>query len=418
MAESIAKLRRCAWFRAVPFLADQKGNMVVIGGLMLSTMALAAGVALDYSSLGQTKSDLQVIADGAALAGVRTLSQSVGQPTTTGVSQAQQAAQGVIDANNKVGATSTVSVDTTNSTITVALSLSKPLAFSGLIGKSASTVSATAVATYSQATSACMLALNATQSGAISLSGSAKVSAPNCSVWADSSSVSAISLSSTTSLSAKKVCAVGSGSGGSISPSLTSHCTSVPDPYATQVSVPSTTCNYQNTVIKQDATLSPGVYCGGIQVSSGNVTLQSGLYTIVNGPFYVKGNSLVQGTGVSILLAGASYLDFQGNPTISLSSMSTGPLAGIVIGSDPSGPAQTSTLQGNVALTMYANLSGSIYLPNQTLSTGGSVSISLQNSQDRLIASAFSFAGSSSITLSANDNTMAANSTSKLRLSQ
>ena len=119
----------------------------------------------------------------------------------------------------------------------------------------------------------------------------------------------------------------------------------------------------------------------------------------------MSGNSTVSGTGVSILLGAGAYLDWQGNPTISLSAMSDGRLAGLVIASDPTGPAQTSKLWGSVSLVLTAGVTGSIYLPNHTLSLGGHTSLTLNGTQDRLAVGALSVAGSSTVTSSATSGT-------------
>ena len=54
--------------------------------------------------------------------------------------------------------------------------------------------------------------------------------------------------------------------------------------------------------IKDDTTLSPGTYCGGITIdgSGPTVTLQPGIYVMVDGPFWVKGGGIVIGDKVTI----------------------------------------------------------------------------------------------------------------------
>jgi hypothetical protein len=155
-------------------------------------------------------------------------------------------------------------------------------------------------------------------------------------------------------------------------------------------------------VVNSNSTLLPGVYCGGLEIRAASVTFSPGLYTIRTGPLRLQGNAAVTGTGVSVLLGSGGFLDFQGNPTINFSAMTTGPLAGLVIASDPAAPAQISTMQGNVEAFLQTAIAGSIYLPNHALQLGGNSTLALNGPEDRLVVGSISVSGNSSITSAAN----------------
>ena len=74
-----------------------------------------------------------------------------------------------------------------------------------------------------------------------------------------------------------------------------------PDPYASLVTVPAeTSCDFNNTVVTSDRTLTPGVYCGGIWVNDNiQVTLDSGTYIVRGGG--VRGGQFEAFNGVTII---------------------------------------------------------------------------------------------------------------------
>jgi hypothetical protein len=276
------------------------------------------------------------------------------------------------------------------------------LMFGGFLGQTASTVSVRAKAVYALPPG-CIVTLDKTAAPGINVDGSAKLQAPSCSVWSNAtSSTSSVVVASAASITAAKVCAAGGGSG-TVMPTLERHCQSSPDPFAGRSLSASTGCSPTPAMpVKASTTLLPGVYCGGLAVQ-GNVTVTfaPGEYTILGGALHFQGGPTITGSGVSILLGSGAYLDFQGTLNISLTAMTSGRLAGLVFASDPSAPAQTSTLKGNVGLLLAADVSGSIYLPNHTLSVGGSSDLILKGAQDRLVVGSLSVSGSSRVASSA-----------------
>jgi hypothetical protein len=74
-----------------------------------------------------------------------------------------------------------------------------------------------------------------------------------------------------------------------------------PDPLA-YLAPPATapyTCDYTNYSASSGTTLSPGVYCGGINVGNSTYTLNSGNYILVGGGLTTQStNSHISGTGV------------------------------------------------------------------------------------------------------------------------
>ena len=94
---------------------------------------------------------------------------------------------------------------------------------------------------------------------------------------------------------------------------LTTHTSPVADPYV-RLEVPSypgcTRTRYRLDERKTE-TISPGIYCGGIEVAGGaTLSLDPGTYILDRGNFAVSGNGTVKGTGVTLVLTsrtGSNY---------------------------------------------------------------------------------------------------------------
>jgi Flp pilus assembly protein TadG len=408
-------------FRCVPeFLPDGRGNLLITFAMVAPVMGTAAGVAIDYTDLARLRGGLQAVADSAALAGARQMLNYTGKTATEQEQAARQTAESYV-AGMKPNATKDIQVSSNDRLVTVALSQSKPLYFGGFLGRDQSTVATTAQATYSPTDVACLLAVGKTETVGIGISGSATISAPKCSMWSNSNSASSLQSSGSATATARKISAVGGVDGaGGFSPAPKTYQAVATDPYAGLWTAPArTACNYSEFSVPATGGLpmQPGVYCNGLTIQ-GNVTLLPGIYYVNNGSFVVKGNPTIIATGVTIVLLGASYLDWSGSATITLSAPLSGAYSGLIFVSDPSGPAQVSLIQGNVStsVTLEGTFNGSIYLPNQQLSLGGNSKIWLANTGTKIVAKSIAIGGSATVTLGSDDDTETVYITKNLRL--
>jgi Flp pilus assembly protein TadG len=103
------------------------------------------------------------------------------------------------------------------------------------------------------------------------------------------------------------------------------------------------TCNHTNYSlynVASQTTLSPGTYCGGLNITNSNAKLSAGLYVITGGGTWY--NSTVTGTGVTLFFtSGGGSADgkfnMSGNSVVTLSAPNTssgGSLAGILVFTD------------------------------------------------------------------------------------
>jgi hypothetical protein len=116
--------------------------------------------------------------------------------------------------------------------------------------------------------------------------------------------------------------------------------------------------------------LSPGTYCGGIQLSgSASVTLQSGTYVIQGGTLQMSGsNTSLEGSGVTLYTDGDSEIRIQGQGDIDLSAPTYGTYAGILMYGDPAAATNTQHHINGDANMIYE---GFMYFPSAQLQFNG-----------------------------------------------
>lgn len=128
-------------------------------------------------------------------------------------------------------------------------------------------------------------------------------------------------------------------------------------------------CDFNNFSATGTVDLTPGVYCGGIQLSGNGIvtlgetggSLTNGLYIIKDGQFSVTGNIDVVGNGVTIFMTGsAANINFGGTADIGLLAPTSGGLTGFVIFGDRDNPA---TLAHEIRGTALGGYDGYVYLP-------------------------------------------------------
>ncbi|WP_448205117.1 pilus assembly protein TadG-related protein [Azospirillum sp. sgz302134] len=262
--------------------------------------------------------------------------------------------------------------------------------FSRLFLSSDTTVSARAVATVGNGGKACVLALDPAQAGAIQGSGSATVNLPGCLLASDSKSSASIDLTGVVIVKAQSMWSAGGLSQGSnvtvnldIPPTL--NASPLADPYANVQVGTVGPCDYTSLVKvtnNQTKTFTPGVYCGGIQITGGTVTFKPGTYYIVDGKLDVNGGTLkgqysTSTDGVTFVfttrgVTGTNIggMDIRGNAVLSLRAPAdlSNPFHGLLFYQDRRAPVgAVNKLNGG----SYTDVEGAVYFPNQELDWAG-----------------------------------------------
>ena len=230
-----------------------------------------------------------------------------------------------------------------------------------------------------------IVVLSPSASGALTISGSAKVSVPGA-IMVDSSSSSAISGSGTASLSASIIDVVGGyqkASGETFSPSPSTGAGALADPLA-GLAAPSTSglTNFGSVNLTSGSkTITPGIYTSISVSNSASLTLSAGTYIIKGGGFSVSGSANVSGSGVTIYNAGSSCpstggtygsINWSSTGTFNLSAPSSGTYAGILIFQSRD---NSQTLSINVSGKSGSGIKGTVYAASAQVVDGGTTAL-------------------------------------------
>lgn len=393
-------------------LRDRAGGVAVLFSLVAPVLLLSVGVAIDYARLVGTKSSLQTLADGAALAGAQALRLANASQATV-----QQAASSFVAART-VGRGQSVSVTTSltsaNTVVAVEVSETAQSVTGGLAPLLNMHVTTRAQArTVGNSLPVCMAGLDPAQSKTLSVD-IARVNAPGCQVISDSTATDSVAIANGAQFQTGRLCSSGGATNdptSSYAPAPQTDCPSYNDPLASLAPPTVGSCTYNNMKITSGSqSLSPGVYCGGLTIGGGvSVNLLAGTYVIKNGPLTIKSGGGMSGTDISFYLTGSNaQLDVQNGSTISLTAPATGPMAGVLIYEDRNATLHnTHKFESRDAPTML----GTIYLPRGDLEIGvkggnggAGVAIGSSSAWTVILARTISVSDNQQLTLNTNYN--------------
>jgi Flp pilus assembly protein TadG len=136
--------------------------------------------------------------------------------------------------------------------------------------------------------------------------------------------------------------------------------------------------------------LPPGVYCGGINIIGGDVTLEKGgTYILNNGGLVVANGGKLRGENVGFYLTGAaglSTIQFAPSSEISLTAPKTGDMAGMLFFEDRDVLFKFPHI---IASNNARKLVGTIYLPGNTLEINAQNPIADQSDYTVIVAKQF-----------------------------
>ncbi len=348
------------------FRTNAKGSTIVMFALALPLILGGAGVAIDFATFAMKQSSLQAATDAAALAGAKLLSLASTQDSviqSSALSYLSEELRGKDDA-----AKGTVNVDRKQGTVKVAVSEDWTPFFAHFLGASITPVTASSTGSIAGDSKVCVLTL-ANGPFSFSMDQNAQITAKGCAIYSNSTDRYGVYFGGASGVDATLVCSAGGvfGQGAKGITQLQTDCPPLANPLAAVPPPKVGVCTYRNTKITMGNTaLSPGTYCGGIEVS-GNaiVDFSPGEYIIKDGLFRVYNTATVNGTNTVFYLTGLkSLISFTNDATINLSGAETGSMAGLLFFEDP-----TSTLLRihNINAAHAYNLTGTIYIPKGVL---------------------------------------------------
>ena len=367
-----------------------------------------AGLALDTSHVQGAAQQLQAAADAAALAGAATLSGET-SPSGSGYPATRAAAVNVAASNSAAaspvvldpntgnagsgdivvgrwnGATASFTPTTTspNAVKVVArrsASSGSPvvLIFGGLFGATQADVSRSAIATFTPGAVPFVHVLDASVSGALSLTGNAELGALGGRVHVNSSSSQAITATGNARIAADQTSVVGDASltGNASIDNLRAGAGVLADPLAGILPDASAWTGLRNTLPQPAGTqgqvdgtgsFAPGSYPKGLKLSAGETaTLLPGTY-LFGGTFSLSGHSKVIGTGVTLLLDSGVSGSVSGTGSLALTPPLSGSFQGLLIMTHRSTSGTGFSFSGNGAI----DCEGTVYVPGATVSLSG-----------------------------------------------
>ena len=391
----------------------RRGAMLIIFAAAFGLLLAFAGLTLDGGFLYYERQRAQAAADAGAYAGALELRRG---STSWIVPSAKDDAKlnGFDDADPDITVTvnhppaSGPRLGDSNFVEVIVQSLA-PTTLMRVVGPSASTVAARAVAGISADYSGpCVLALNDSANGAITVSGTANLDAPTCDIVTRSLSNDAITANGGGCIAAQTIAfATGTGTTGGytangqncLSPEPTGI---IPpeDPYSTLVEPDKNSvtqqANNRTQVTGGSTTLSPGYYKGGIKITGGDVTLNPGLY-IVDG-FDVSGGN-ISGDGVTIYNTGDGLknISFSGNAYSELiaTNDTSSPYNNILFFNSRNSTCG-NPCAGSINGTSSSTFEGVMYFPTVHLDYAGTED---QSAFSQIIADTIRFTGTSLVTL-------------------
>ena len=392
----------------------RSGSISVVIALGVPVLFGIAGVAFDYATFSRQSSQLQTAADAAALAATREL--QVGSPNQAkiqAIAEAVVASHFTLRAGDGPVKTfaktayippaakgSDRTAQPTHNSVTVTLGQRKDAIMSRLVTPELTDINVAATAQLAGTTKLCVISLDETAPDSISLKSTARISAGDCSVYANSRDPAAIRSQANAKITALLACSadgyIGAAASFSPRPPLTD-CPKQPDPLASRPQPSVGPCVKTNHVVKRGAVglrqiLEPGTYCGGVRVEPGaSAELRTGgVYVMKDGPLIV-GSAMIstgggdddddddggglklapgtlKGTNVGIFFTGTVVPDkdgavrplhFMADSLVELTALKAGPMAGLLFFEDRTAPlARIFDIRSDSA----RKLVGTIYL--------------------------------------------------------
>jgi Flp pilus assembly protein TadG len=384
------------------FLEDRKGGVAPLLGILAIPLLGMVGAAVDYSRANSARTAMQAAADSTALLIVKDMTRQSGGDPSEGAPSYFHANFSRPDVQiSQVSATGTSGGG--NNAVLVSVRGSVNAMMLGVLGISTINLNVASSTSSSFDGNGCVLALDKEASGAYTSQGSTAVALNGCSLYDNSAHSQALTVGGSAKVSALSVGVVGgitpgSSAGLSADLGISTGISPVEDPYK-DVEPPSAgACTQNNLHVNTSTTLDPGVYCGGIAIHSGaTVRLNPGVYYLDGGDLVVNGSAGVIGNGVTLIFTSKNRNGFataaiSGNATVELTAPGYGPTAGIVMFGDRRIPKGTAfKLTGGAS----QSFGGAIYLPTATVNYSGGNGSSMGCTQ--LIGGMVNFSGNSNL---------------------
>ncbi|RWL44540.1 MAG: hypothetical protein EOR60_17960 [Mesorhizobium sp.] len=378
------------------FCGGKGGNVATIFAFTLPVVVGGAGLGVETSYWYYSSLKLQAIADAAAYAGALEKIQGSDTAAITSAATTSAASNGLGGGTIVVNTPPTSGPNTAKKAVEVILTQNLDRLFTSIFTQTKVPEHARAVALITDASKACVLALNPSASQAALFSGSTSVKFTGCSVMSDSIAGDSIKVQGSAGLQTDCLITAGGVVLNNVVTMDPTVCKApitqalpASDPFGS-LPAPSASGSCQNVNGgKSTQTIQPGIYCNGMNLN-GNVTLSPGVY-VVQGNLKINAGAVIQGDGVTIYMSGSNTVSMNGNATVTLSAPTSGTYSGVLFYGDRTGTAAQSTFNG----TATSLLTGAIYFPRQQVNYLGN--FSGVNGCTQVVADTIQWSGNSTI---------------------
>jgi Flp pilus assembly protein TadG len=392
------------------FWSDIRGNLLVTFALVAPVLLGAIAVAVDYTSWTGQSRKLQAIADIAALTAAKEM-----YLANANTAQIRSVADAVAQAQLNVGGSATASplkvaaqVISNGEAVEVEVSQSRNSYFADAVVNNLTPLSAKAVARPLGGGRLCVLTLDENVSTALMMKQEALITAPTCAVYSNADSSSGIDVINKAEMTAELICSAGGvdGVSSAYSPPATTDCPLMPDPLADRPAPSVGGCDYNDFKLKNGGddddeggavSLYPGVYCGGMDISNGDIFLEPGIYVIKDGELKISSNAMVTGENVGFYFTGnKAVFDFGSNTIVDLTAPRDGPMAGILFFEDRNAPSGRShEITSNKAQVLL----GTLYLSRGELLVNSNAPVAENSAWTAVIVNTLSVHSKSNLVL-------------------
>jgi Flp pilus assembly protein TadG len=352
------------------FAVDRRGGIGMLFSLALIPLLGCIALAVDVSTWHAARTQLQKIADGAAIVSAREL--RIGTVSSDVLQEAARLyAQTVIaaGANFVVDAQVTAEVSQERDSVTVAVASKVSPIFSSLFNTGLTEVEVRATALLAGREPICMISTARRRSKGLSLRDAARLEAEDCGIYVDSGAADALHLDAGVQVRASLICVNGgvASSSSQVTPAPVTGCPRIGDPLEHRANAVTNAriCALDEEVyrVRGRTILYPGEYCGGIDIgSAAHIAFMPGTYHIGGEGIRVDSGARLTATDVSFVFHEGAGAYFGADSTLHFSASREGPLAGILFIETSTGRPGTFRISSNDARTLL----GTIYLPRST----------------------------------------------------
>lgn len=354
------------------FARDTSGVIAIKFALFLPVLLTVFGFALDQSRFLREQNVLQSAADSAAIAAAKELSLADRK-----YEDLAEIAQSIVLAyvaseKNRLASGTTPRVETHVVTdplqVEVKVGATFRSMFENFFHVRLKQMETRAVARIVGKPNVCVLGLNSSDGGTISLEQNARVTGQNCAVYSNSDNARGLKAKNSASLTASVICSRGGKDGGpgNFKPAPIVDCPSFDDPLIGRPEPASGPCDpLLPTVVTGLVTLAPGTYCGLEIEDGGKVTLLDGVYVFKDEPLVVRDGGSLSAASAGLFFTGKdATFTFEQRSTISLAAPTSGTMAGLLIFAARS---QDHSLEYKILSDDARVMVGTIYIPKGEL---------------------------------------------------